>query len=260
MINRHRTAAVNWVDELDEIRAMGDELKTNWNIMTEYEQQVNKQELVKRREAAIGRICDGVVGGFKNQIRKYVQTGEEFDAEVRKEMNGWSSEKLNAETQLAETRVNAIIQDGDMVAKKLKDLYQEALTSQDAHRIRGVTEALKGKHTKLAGLDDKMLVNGLAKEAEAKVKEMRMTDGMKGAIEKRNAQREVLLRAKQEVIETSILMGQGDPTDLYATDGFAQAVRMVQRDPATGQVLIFREDSPEVTSNLTFAEKDFNKG
>lgn len=256
MINRFTT---NWHDDLEDIRQMRNDLNANWGLMTDFEKVKYKNAFTRKREAAFKKITGGAIEEFRGMIRRYVRTGEEFDAEVRKEMNAWDPAKLNAEMQLAESRVQAIIRDGDQVAKGLKGLYQEATQSQDLHKIRAVTEALKGNHTKLNNLDDKMAVNGLAKEAEEKLKDLRMTEGMKQAVQKRTAERENLLQARRNLISISEDLGQGDPSEIYATGEYAKMMKVVQQDPATGQVIILPEDSPEVTGNYLDEVKEFYK-
>jgi hypothetical protein len=54
------------------------------------------------------------------------------------------------------------------------------------------------------------------------------------------------LSIKEEIIDASISLGQGNPTDALATGPLAKLLKTIQTDH-TRQIRIFSEDSPEVT-------------
>jgi hypothetical protein len=129
---------------------------------------------------------------------------------------------------------------------KLEAIFNEAKQSEDKFKQRAACEVIQTCLSKVDGAN-KIPVNSLVRAAERDLVELRQTEGMNQAQQRINEAWDKFINIREELIDVSKTMGQGDPSGPFASGFLARAIRKVQRDEQTGDLVIYPDDAPEVT-------------
>lgn len=251
MNNRFLGTSQKWEAE---IKAAQEELRLHGHEMSPYERNVISREIKRRQDELIPVVGAQVIGEFKNAIRKYQDSLATVDAERAKEINRFDTVKFNAELQTLNTRVKLALEapvnplrgKDKPTSARLEEIYNEAIQSGDLHKQRAALETFKSLPS-TGNAQERIAINGLAKKAEQTEFAFRQTEGtLKAQQERRGALQE--LEAKHEKLnKVSEILGMGNVNDPFNIGPFAKAAKLVQRDPHSGEILIYKETDPEVT-------------
>jgi hypothetical protein len=225
----------------------------NLGKMDRFTQETIWGEIKEDIESQFSLIAGGAIGEYKQAIKKYQDTGLQYDKAYSAEINRWDPAKLQASIANTRALVELAISNpnggelgiGD-AGGKLQAIYSEAKASGDLYKQRGAFEVLRNLNVNGLPREEKLKAFHVSKAAEGDLAALRQTPDMDTA---RKAQGEALtniLVLKDELIQTSKELGQGDPI-VFGGTPFSNALNMVQVNRQTGEVLIFPEDSPEVT-------------
>lgn len=224
--------------------------------MTDYERMDTERSIKAETEKVFPWIANSAIGEWKQSIEKYKTAGLEVDRQIIREIARWDAGKLNEQLKLVSNLVELAVQGGSgsvmdggqSAGAKLEGIYSESMQSGDAYRQRAAAEVFKSAVLNKVSGDDRFEANRLAKQAERDLVQLRTTEQITEAKQAKEQAFDDLLNVRQELIDTSIALGQGDPTNIMAGGGvFEKAIRMVQKDRQTGRVKIYSETDPEVT-------------
>lgn len=260
---RHSGSQSNWKAALEEIKAGRQELRVYGDTMSEYERNVINRDLKARSEAIYPVAAGAVIGEYKAAIKSYQDSLAAIDAERTKEINRFDSAKFNTELQTIQARVELALKTdvnplraGDTLAsKKLAAIYAEAIQSNDLHKQRAAVEVFKALPLPIGNPEERIVINQLAKDAEAAERKLRDTPALEKARQSRIAALDTLGAKQNQLIELSQELGSDDPRGMFASDAIAKAYKLVEwpkghRDnegAPVGEVIIHKEADPEVT-------------
>ncbi len=242
------------------LKAAREEFRQYAGMMTQYERSVIERDIKEQSERAFPAVTAGAIGEWKQAIKRYKEAGKAYNREVTNEITRWDADRLNAQLQQASTLVNLAVQGsgGNILeggnpgsAAKLEALYSEAVQSGDIYRQRATFEVLKAALPKVSG-DDRMPANRLAKLSERELSALRVTDGMVAAKEAQGQALDELLNIRNELIDVSVTLGEGNPTHPMASGAFAQALMMVQQDRETGELKIYSDDEWQLIGGVFY--------
>jgi hypothetical protein len=247
-------SAGNWEAE---IKAALDELRNHGHEMSPYERNVISREIKRRQDELIPVVGAKVIGEWKGTITKYQEAQKRMKAERSAEINRWDSAKLNAEMDLFQRRVDMVLKAGSdplhgdaPISAKIQQVYNDALQSGDIHKQRAAVEVIKTVTGRIQAGQEKIAVNQLARDAEKVELELMQTEGTRKAqAELVQAENELITR-RANLDKVSQVLGMGGIDDVFATSPFAKAASLVERDRATGELIIHGENDPEVTGVL----------
>jgi hypothetical protein len=251
----NQSGANDWREALKEIQAARKEYTEYAQVMTAYERSVVERSIGERVGVLYPSLLAGIQAEHNAAIQKIQDSQTAKRREVTKEIDRWEPGRMVAELEVAQKRVNMSLSAGGLspfsggsptTGGKLEALIQEARQSEDIYKKRAIYEALQDVTPKVdAG--ERLVVNRLSKDAERELAALRVTEGMTKAQEAEQAALAGYAQVRKQVLETAAALGQADPQGVFATGDFARIVRRVQVDRDTGQVVIYPEDSPEVT-------------
>ena len=249
------STGASWRDNLETIKTAREEYRQYGGMMTPYERSIIERDIKERTERAFPAVSQGIIGEYKGAIKRIQESQQAYDREVTKEITRWDTGKLANELQAVQTLVDLAIAGGGGgvfdggspgVGAKLEAVYREALQSGDPVKQRATFEVMKSVLPKVKD-SDRLEANRLAKLAERDLSSLRVTEGMVKAREAQGQAWDEFLKARDELISIPQALGEGDPTGPFASNEFAKALRMVSQDRETGEVIIYPEDSVEVS-------------
>jgi hypothetical protein len=251
----HNNNVHTWRSVRDEIAALRDDLRKDESIMTQYERAVVGREIKNRVDANYQIIANGQLGEWRKAIKNYMDASAGINAEYSKEINRWDSSKLLAEMQTARTLVEIASQSksNDITSStetgaRLSELYAEAKKSGDLYKQRAVFELLRNIDTDRLPKDARLTAAVLKRQAASDLSSLRVTPGLVKAQEAQQVALQAIVTTRDEMILTGKVTGEYDPEGMFGQTGtFGKALRMVQMNRKTGEVMIYPEDSVEVT-------------
>jgi hypothetical protein len=248
--NSGPTSGANWEAE---IKAAYEELRLHGHEMSPYEHNLISREIKRRQDELIPIVGAKVIGEFKAAIKAYQDAEAGVDKARTAEINRFDSAKLNTELQLLQARVDLAYQKDvnphrgadTPASKRLAEIFAEAVHSDDLHKQRAAVEVFKAIRLPAGPQEERILVNQLAKDAEAAEPGLRDTAELHQARQNRTEALDKLGAKREHLDKVSRLLGMGGIDDALSPGPFAKAARMVQR--VNGELRIYEEDAPEVT-------------
>ena len=250
-INRTRTA-VNWRDKLAEIKAAEQEHKENFSIMTAYEHKTAYKMTSALKEQYNPAITEGALADHETARLKLKFADAKVKGEHKKETARWDAQKLASEMQVYTMLTDQIVNTKDYEhgkgmtrEKELERLFTEAKDSGDKYKARAAAEVLKSIKSKGNTLDERIKFSGIAQTAKADLEKIRSTPELEKAYEDAETVYKEYRTARQDLINTSIDIGGGDPTSPWLYTAFSQAIKQVQ--DINGELVFFEPDDPHIT-------------
>ena len=221
--------------------------------MTEYERSVVSRDIKAQREAIYPTVRAGVLEQHDKAIKKIEETKQKYNRAATDEIRRWDATRLSAELDVAQRRAEmalvagdpGVFQDSPTKGAMLEALFNEAIQSGDDYKMRSAFEVIRAVSPRVTG-DERAQVNHLGKLCEHELSSLRITENMVAAQEEQGSAWNEYLQTREEVIDASKALGD-DPLHPFATNDFAKAIRRVQVDRDSGDVVIYSMDAPEVT-------------
>ena len=238
-----------WKGSLNQIKEMRDNFKRNETIMTPYERVTNAGEIKRVTEMAFSLVAGGVIGEYRAAVAKAKDGIKGIERAKANEINRWKPDALRVEFENAKTLVGmaagskSSVFDRSSATKKIQTILEEAKASGDLHKQRAVLEVIQSLEP--SSLDDKQAAAILIGQAKRDLDALRHPPEIDQAIQTAKAAWDAERAKRAEVIDASIALGNGNPTDFFADGAFAKILRTVE--VKNGEVLFHDENSPEVT-------------
>jgi len=253
---RINTPATTWRDKLASIMTAKKELGEYYSIMTAYERATAEREIGHLKEQYFQAITDGVLQEHELAINRLNIAHRKVKRLTQAEIASWDAQKLASEMQVYNMLIDQAIQTKEgpddfrkNVRDRLEKIYNEAWESGDIYKQRAACEVMKSAPSKAQGgdMDLKMAINSIAQQSKADIEKVRTTPELEKAYQEAEADYQEYRTARQEVINTSQDIGEGDPQQLYSGSPFSRAIRRVQVDRETNEIKILEPDDPEIT-------------
>ena len=185
----------DWLGKLNQIKAARKEYEKLFNLMSPYERQTIFGNIKADAEANYSRVYNGVKARLDAAVGNYKNAAAKRAAAIAHEINSWDAGKLNNELQAFSTRVNMELSkkdaqgifSGQPTARRIEQLYREALASGDRYKMRAAAEVLRAADVDKLPSDQQMQVQLLARAASDNLESLRNTDEIKTAIDQENA-------------------------------------------------------------------------
>ena len=247
---RNSSTPQNWEAEIQDYQK---ELKNHGHEMSAYERNTISRMIKARQEELIPRVGAMVIGEWKSAIQNYKNSMAQVDAEHTKEINRFDSAKFNVELQNVNMRVSMAlkadvnpIRGDSKPSAKIEQIYNEAIQSGDIHKQRAAIEVIKT--LPLSGTaSERAELNQLIRSAADSEIKFRQTEGTIKAQQDHAQALNELGEKKEKLNKVSEVLGMGNVDDVFNSNPFAKAARLVERDRTTGEIVIHNEDDPEVT-------------
>jgi hypothetical protein len=243
----------DWREAIKALKEAETESNEYAGMMTEYEKSAIMRDIKAQREAIYPMVKAGVLEQHDKAIKKIEDAKRKYNQEQTNEIRRWDASRLSAELDVAQRRAEMALAAGDpspfqtspTKGARLEALFTEALQSDDDYKKRSAFEVIRAISPKVTG-DERAQVNHLSKLAEQELSNLRITEGMVAAQAEQATAWNEYLQTRDEVIDASKALGD-DPLHVFSTNDFARAIRRVQVDRDSGEVVIYPADAPEVS-------------
>jgi len=249
MFNKYATNGTP-EQKLEWLRKANKELQDYGPVMTAYERLTVGEEIKRKREEYYPSVTAWALNNHEQAIEQ-VKNGKRLIREAQaKEINRWDPAKMRENLQFyGEMITNLSNMPADPMRgfypeDAIKQVFEEAQLSGDMFKQRAACEIIKSLPLQ-GDQNSKAMMALLQGQARDTLQQLRETDEIKGARDVYNESVRGLASVRDEVIEIGRLMG-GDPTNVFASGPYAQAVRRVKFNQG-GDVEILEPDDPQVT-------------
>ncbi len=212
--------------------------------MTPYERTVIQRELKKRQDAIYQIASSSMLTEFNSAVGNYQKAQEGVKSAIAAEIDSWDAGKLSQQMDAVGKMIDLAKKHKDV--GRLEKVFNEALQSNDKYKKRATFE-LMTDITDGVSWNDRFAANRLARAAEKELPNLRVSQDMLQADNAVRYSGNQLLHKLDELIDTSIVLGQGDPTSGFAGGDFAHAVRRIKRGPGMDEITVLPDDDPEVS-------------
>jgi hypothetical protein len=201
-------AGANWRDALKALQQDKAHYFQNVSLMSPYERLSIETDLRERQGQLRPKVESGLITEWNASIQAFKQARNRVDLEKGREIVRWDAPKLRDNIQLFNLRVEAAVNDLDPI-NSIQALYQEAKDSGDAHLLRAAAEAVRAAPSKFKGaeLEVRTKINGIVKDAERELAEIRTTPGLQQAHEQAEAAFDGMMSKQREMLETEQEIG-----------------------------------------------------
>ena len=242
----------SWNDDLNRIKAAREKLDRDQAIMTPWERQENGQSLRDQMHKAYPKVYNALKVNLDEKIEKYQQAKTNTAKAKAREINAWDMAKLETEIRVFQSMVTSALDNaGDPLAgvagpsKRIEQLYQEAVASQNPVKIRAAADVLNTLSLTKLPTDEAVAIRMTAREAAIATDKIRKTDYIQAAEKAESDAAFELVQVRDMAIEAATILGE-PPTNIFAVGGLGKLAKTVQVD-RDGTVKIFSLDDPEVT-------------
>lgn len=246
-------------NKLEWIRKAKKELEDYGPVMTAYERLTVGEEVKRKVQEYYPAVTAHVLNKHEQAINRVKASKEAINKAQANEINRWdpATFRQNLElygeqiTRLASTPAD--IMRGFFPEDEIAKILTESKLSGDIFKQRAAAEIVKSLPPP-ADNNAKAKLANLQAQARETLQQVRETEQINQARELYNQSVMELASVRDEVIEVGRLMG-GDPTGLFASGPYAQAVRRVRFHP--DGVDILSPDDPKVTGvqNVEFKQE-----
>jgi hypothetical protein len=246
-----------WKTKRDYLKKMRQQYDRDLPIATQLEQRGMQEAIDDYINANWSTVVDGVLDAHNRAKQKYLESSKQYDDARSAEVRRWDGSILAGEMAALKQIVESTIKNsGNGMNGKppapdaIKQLYIDYVNSGDIHKARAAMEVLREIEIpeKLEG--DRIKGNRIAQQAERDLEQLRVSEGMVQAADNQKQALDDLMAMQDELIDTSVTMGLGNPSnDLFAGRGNAigRAFNQVRWDRENGRVKILSAEDPEVT-------------
>lgn len=185
-------------------------------------------------------IRQGAIGEYRSKLMEFQKAQAAHKKEIEREANRWDTGKLSGEMAFVNQRIEAALGTGNDPVSEFKALFEDAKVSGDRHKIRAAAEALRGAlgKVKTDNMDTRRALNLLGKQADAELRQMRVTPEMEKAEEAAKAAFERVRPDRWQARFTQInhvLTGGRPEVDGWAGTDFERELNRLQVDQNTGE-------------------------
>jgi hypothetical protein len=247
------TTQTGWRVARDRIAERKRTLEAKAHKMDQFTRETIAEDIKAQIETSFPVIANGQLSEWRKSIKNYMDASAGIDAEYSKEINRWDSAKLVNELNAARAFVEMAgrsksndLTGSSNTSKRLGELYIEAKNSGDIYKQRAVYETLRSIDPDHLPRADRLPAAVIRRQAEEDLTALRVTLGMVKAKEAQAEAWKNILNTREEMIETAKTLGEYDKTGMFPISDFDKALRMVQIDRTSGEVMIYPEDSVEV--------------
>jgi len=242
----------SWKDDLTRIKTAREKLNRDQAIMTPWERQVNGEKLHDEIHKTYPKVYNGLKADLGEKIGKYQQAKANTSKAKAREINAWDMAKLETEIRVFQSMVtSAIANAGDPLtgmagpAKRIEQLYQEAVASQNPVKIRAAADVLNNFPMTKLPADEAVAIRMTARDAAIVRDTIRKTDYIQAAEKAESEAAFELVQVRDMVHEAAEILGE-PPTNIFAVGGLGKLAKTVQVD-RDGVLKIYSLDDPEVT-------------
>lgn len=251
--NRGENMQTNWKDAFKLLQRMRAGYRELENIMTAFERQTNSEEIKQRAESLHPVIAGGALAEHAAAIKKIEASRVATDRARAAEINRWKPDQLRAELENVRTLVTLAAEGRGPsfgapadVGGRLQAIYQEAQASGDIYKQRAACEVLQSLDLAKFSHDDKPAALSVANLSKRTLKALRETPELAETYKQQDAALNDYIAVRQEIIEVSKALGEGNPEEVFTENTFSKALRQVKMNRNTGEITILPPDSPEV--------------
>lgn len=252
----------SWRKNLDTLKAAQKEMQTYNHLFTAYERETIKQDIAAKKNAFFSDIVNGTVNEVLDPaIQNYKGAQSRAAAARANEIKRWDAAKLRDEMQatgmildgMLKTQNSPLFSSRGSRADQVRQLYEDAIASGDIYKQRAASEVMRGLSERAQLKEEKLAFAIIEGQARENLDSLRMTAEIQAAEEGKRDAANGLRTAVQEVINTSIDLGEGDPLGIWANNAFSPHLKRIKQTP-TGDFEFLELNDPEVTGI------DWNKG
>ncbi len=244
-----------WKDALQEIQDAKDEIRLKQIMMTDYERDLYSRAVKDKINLHFNKIVQGVRQEHNQRMDAYSRAVKNLETKRSKESAKWDMVRLGNEIQAFQILVSQAMENrsqnplaprNESESARVRKLYQDAMISNDPHRMRAAAEVVRSLDAGKLGKDGAVEMKGLIREADARLTEIRTDPEVVKAMDEVEFLKGELLNEKTEIIKVAEIVGE--PVDpIYQGGAFGPMIRQVQVDPASGEVKIYSLDDQAVT-------------
>lgn len=258
MFNKYATNGTP-EEKLAWLRRAKKELEDYGPVMTAYERLTVTEEINRKTNEYYPAVTTWVMDKHEQAINRVKASKEAINKAQANEINRWdpATFRQNLElygeqiTRLASTPADPLR--GFFPEDEIARILTESKLSGDIFKQRAAAEIVKSLPPP-ADNNAKVKLASLQAQARETLQQVRETEQINQARELYNQSVMELAKVRDEVIEVGRLMG-GDPTNVFASGPYAQALRRVKFNQ--DGVDILSPDDPKVTGvhNIEFKQE-----
>lgn len=242
----------SWKDDLNRIKTAREKLNRDQGIMTPWERQANGEKLHEEIHKTYPKVYNGLKANLGEVIGKYQQAKIDTAKAKAREINSWDTAKLETEFRVFQSMVKSALENaGDPLtgmagpAKRIEQLYHEAVASQNPVKIRAAADVLDTLPLTKLPSDEAVAIRMTARDAAIARDTIRKTDYIQAAEKAESDAAFALVQVRDQIVDAATILGE-PPTNIFAVGGLGKLAKTVQVD-RDGLLKIYSLDDPEVT-------------
>ena len=237
--------AETWKEKMAEHTRLIDVLREKQSYLTPNEKQTYGEALQEDKHRIYEQAIPGAAAEFSQAKQTYIVHDKLFKRAQSEEIKRWDGVKLAGEMQVAEMRLKSVLKSNlrnDEKKAQIEALFNEAKKADDLHKLRAISEVLQGVASEISGDPmEKLPFNRIANEAQKTLTDIRITDQMIEAAERRQTAADELA-AKRDQLDQVANFFHGQNSHAGWEKEFVRAAEGVEFGVDGGRVVVVISD------------------